>query len=150
MVLCALGKIGEVLTDNHKGIAVIEVVAVNDTEGFFNHVLAHKYGMVRTPWFLTAFWYAETFGQSIKCLEAELTRYLTLILRENLCTELLLHNGLPVGSQTVELLQTAIAAAHTCCQQKKSWFHKLIFYCFNKFVCKDTKKILINSRINAS
>ena len=69
-----------------------------------------------------------------------------LVLSEYLCTELffevftddpydlaesgldgivdtVVHDGLAVRSQTVELLQAAVTAAHACCKQKKRWFH---------------------------
>ena len=102
--------------------------------------------MVCTPRLLTAFGNVEALGQGIKALETELTGYVSLILGEDLGTELLLeiltdysydlaesgldgivdtiiHDGLSIGAQTIELLQAAITAAHTCCKQKKRWFH---------------------------
>ena len=102
--------------------------------------------MVCTPWLLTTFGYAEALGQCVECLEAKLALYLTLVLRQNLGAELLLeiltdnpynlakaclngivntiiHDGLAIGAQTVELLQATITATHTSCEQKQSRFH---------------------------
>ena len=105
--------------------------------------------MVCTPRLLTAFGNVEALGQGIKALETELTGYVSLILGEDLGTELFLeifaddpynlaesgldgivdtivHDGLAVRTQTVELLQAAVTATHTCCKQKKRWFHNVV------------------------
>jgi hypothetical protein len=97
--------------------------------------------VVGAPRLLTALRYTESLWQSVECLETELTLYLTLVLREDLRAELLLeiltdnpydlaessldgivntvvHDGLAVRTQTVELLQATVTATHTSCKQK--------------------------------
>ena len=93
--------------------------------------------MVGTPRLLTTFGNAETCGQCVERLEAELTLHLTLVLGQDLGAELLLevladhpynltktcldgivntivHDGLAIGAQTVKLLQATITATHAC------------------------------------
>ena len=84
--------------------------------------------MVGSPGLYTTFWSLEALGQCVECLEAQFAGYVTLIFGQNLGAELLLeiltdhphdfaessldgvvdtivHDGLAVGAQTVELLQ---------------------------------------------
>ena len=89
LALAAFGKLGEELAHYHEGVAIVEVVAVQDGKGFLYHVLAHQYGMVGTPGLLAAFGNGEPFGQCIQTLEAEFAGYVSLVLRQYLCTELL-------------------------------------------------------------
>ena len=141
LVAGPLWQVGEIFADNHEGVAVVEVVAVDDAERLLDDVLTHEYGVVCTPRLLTAFGYGEAFGQGVESLEAKFTLHLALVFREDLCAELLLeiladdpydlaesgldgvvdtvvHDGLAVGAQTVELLKAAVTAAHACCKQK--------------------------------
>ena len=141
LVLGTLRQISQILADNHECIAIIEVVAIDYTEWLLDHVLTHQHSVVGAPRLLTALRYAESLWQCIECLEAELTLYLTLVLSEDLRTELLLeiltdnpydlaeaslngivntviHDGLAVRTQTVELFQAAVTATHTSCKQK--------------------------------
>ena len=94
--------------------------------------------MIGTPRLLTTLRDAEPCRQGIKCLEAQFAFHLTFIFREYLLTELIfkvltddpyylakasldgivdgiVHDGLTVGAQTVELLQAAVTASHACC-----------------------------------
>ena len=50
-ILAALGELGEILTDDHEGVAVVEVVAVDDAERLLDDVLGHQYGVVGAPRF---------------------------------------------------------------------------------------------------
>ena len=97
--------------------------------------------MVGSPGFLATFRYAESFGQGIEALETEFAGDMSLVFGEDLCTELLfevltdhpydltescldgivdtiIHDGLAVGAQAVELFQATIAATHACCEKK--------------------------------
>ena len=88
-ILRTFGQVAQELANLHKGVASVEVVAVDDTEGLFDNVLAHEHGMVRSPWLLAAFGYGKALRQSIECLEAEFAGHLSLVLGKYLCAELL-------------------------------------------------------------
>ena len=106
--------------------------------------------MIRTPRLGTAFRAGEAFGQVVDGLEHQFAGDVSLILGNNLLAEVLfkiladdkdqfaeagaqgvidgiVHDGLTVGTQSVELLQPAVAAAHTGSQQKKSRFHVVMY-----------------------
>ena len=53
LVSGTLGEVGQILTDDHEGIAVVEVVAVDDTERLLDDILTHEHRMVRAPGLLT-------------------------------------------------------------------------------------------------
>ena len=139
LVLGTLGQRTQELTHHHKGVTVIEVVTVNDAERLLDDVLTHQHGMIGAPGLYTTFWNLKSLGQVVDTLEAELARHMTFVFRKNLGAELLLevltdhpyyltktslngviyriiHDGLPVGSQTIQLLQSAIAASHSSSQ----------------------------------
>ena len=105
--------------------------------------------MVGAPRLYTTFRNSESLRQGIETLEAQFTRNLILIFRQDLRTELLfevladypyhftesgldgvvdtiVHDGLAIRSQTIELLQSAITASHASSEQKKSRFHLLL------------------------
>ena len=90
MITSTFGQFAEELADYHERIAIIEVVAIDDTEWLFDDVLAHKHGMIGAPWLDTTFGHSKSLGQGIDALEAKLARHSTLILGKNLCAELLL------------------------------------------------------------
>ena len=62
LVFSTFRQFAKELSDDHKGVAIIEVIAVDDTEWFFDNILTHQYGMIGTPWFLSSFWNAKAFG----------------------------------------------------------------------------------------
>ena len=144
-------QFAQVLADYHESITVVEIITVDDQEGLLDHILAHEHCMVGSPWLDTSFRNAESLGQRIQSLEAQLTGNLILIFRQDLGTELLfevladdpyhltesgldgvvdtiVHDGLAVWSQTIELLQSAITASHASSEQKKSRFHLLLLF----------------------
>ena len=136
LVLGSLGQRAQELANLHEAVATVEVVAVDDAERLLDNVLTHEHSMIGAPRLLTTLGNRESCGQCVECLETELTLHLALVLRENLGAELLfeiladnpyyltktclngvvdtiIHDGLAIGAQTVELLQATIAATHT-------------------------------------
>ena len=102
--------------------------------------------MVRTPRLCASLRACESFGESVDALEHQLARDVTLILREHDTTEVVLkvladyedqlaeasvdgvvdavvHDGLAVRAELVQLLEAAVTAAHSCCEEEKCWFH---------------------------
>ena len=91
--------------------------------------------MVGSPRLYAPFGTAEALGQCVEALEAQLCRHVTLILAQYFLAEILLkvfaddednlaesgldgivdrvvHYGLAVGAESVELLEPSVAAAH--------------------------------------
>lgn len=140
-VLCSFGQIGQILTDHHESVTVVEVIAVDHAERLVDDILCHQYGVICAPWLLAAFRNSEALGQCVKALEAELGRDVTLIFGEDLRAELLfevfaddkdnfaeaglnsiintvVHDRFTVGTQAVELLETTVTAAHAGSQKQ--------------------------------
>ena len=129
-------------THHLEGVAAIEVVGVDDGEGFVYHILGHEYGVVGTPRFLA------TFGHTEACRQA--VELLVDILHGNAASEVVgvdvafelvgkrmadyedhlaeagaygildavVHDYLAVGANAVHLLQPTVAAAHAGSQDK--------------------------------
>ena len=97
--------------------------------------------MVGAPRFDTSFWYSKALWQAVEALEDEFCGYMSLIFTEDFVTEVLfkvfsdneydfsessldsvvdriVHDGFTIGSQTVELFQSTITAAHAGSEQK--------------------------------
>ena len=97
--------------------------------------------MVCSPWLLTTLWYRESLWKSVKALEYELCWDVTFVFRQYLLTELLfeittdnennlteaclnsivnriIHDGFTVWTQTVQLFQTSVTAAHTSSEEQ--------------------------------
>ena len=95
--------------------------------------------MVRAPGLFATFWDGEAFWQGVESLETELAGDVAFVLGEYLLAELLLevaadypyylaeagldgvvdavvHNALSLGTEGVELFETAVTAAHACCK----------------------------------
>ena len=146
LALAAFGEVGQELADGHEGVAVVEVVAVDDTEGLLDDVLTHQHGVVRTPGLYAAFRNLEACGQVVEGLEAELTGHVAFVLLQNLVAELVfevatddphdfakaslngivdgvVHDGFTIGAERIKLLQTTITAAHAGSKKKEGWFH---------------------------
>lgn len=51
-ILAALWKLREILANDLKAVAIVEVIAVDDAERLVDDFLSHHYGMVCTPWLL--------------------------------------------------------------------------------------------------
>ena len=80
LVLGTLGQVGQELANDLEGVAVVEVVAVDDAERLLDDVLTHQHGVVRAPRLLAAFGHSEALGQCVECLEAQLALHLTFVL----------------------------------------------------------------------
>ena len=142
----AFGERGEEFTHDLEGVAIVEVVAVEHGEGFFDHVLSHHHGVVRTPGLLAVGRAGETFGKCVERLEDEFAGDLVLVFGEDDLAEIVfevfadykyelteagvdgvvdrvVHDGLSLGAERVELFEATIAAAHTGSEQEKSGFH---------------------------
>ena len=97
--------------------------------------------MVGTPGLFAAFGNGEAFGQCVQSLEAEFAGNVTFVLCQNLLAELLfevaadnpydlaetgldgiidavVHNALTLRAESVQLLQTTVAATHTGSQKE--------------------------------
>ena len=97
--------------------------------------------MVCAPGFFATFWNSKTFGQCIDALETEFAGNVTFVLGKNLRAELLfkvstddpynfakasldcvvnavIHDALSLRTKCVELLETTIAATHTCSKEE--------------------------------
>ena len=83
------GKFAKELGHHLEGIAVIEVVAVEDGKRFLDDFLAHHHGMVRSPRLCTAFGDSESLRKSIESLETEVAGNMAFVACENLLAELL-------------------------------------------------------------
>ncbi len=139
-VLAVLGQIGKELADNLETVAVIEIVTVDDTERLVNGLFCHHHGMVGSPRLGAAFGYGVALGKLVEALENELAGDFSLVLGEYFFAEILfeiladypnnlaetslnriidavVHDGLAVGTQTVQLLQATVTATHTSCQK---------------------------------
>lgn len=142
----AFGERGEEFTHDLESIAIVEIVAVEHGEGFFDHVLSHHHGVVRTPGLLAVGGAGETFGECVERLEDEFAGNLVLVFGEDDLAEIVfevfadnkhelteagvdgvvdrvVHDGLSLGAERVELFEATIAAAHTGSEQEKSGFH---------------------------
>ena len=87
LALAALGELAEELGHHLEGIAIVEVVAVEHSEGFLDDILTHEHSVVGAPGLLTAFGHSETGGKCVERLETEFAGNVTLILGENLLAE---------------------------------------------------------------
>ena len=142
----AFGERREEFAHHLEGVAIVEVVAVEHGEGFFDHVLSHHHGVVRTPGLLTVGGAGETFGKCIERLEDEFAGDLVLVFGEDDLAEVVfevfaddkhelteagvdgvvdrvVHDSLSLGAERVELFEATVAAAHTGSEQEKSGFH---------------------------
>ena len=118
-------------------MTAIEVVSVDHGERLIDYFLSHHYGVVRTPRLFSSFGDGEALGELVKILEDDFHGDLMLILRDDLLTEFLLesttddeddlaksstdgivdrvvHDGFARGTDTIQLLKTAVATAHAC------------------------------------
>ena len=86
----AFGKFTEELGHHLEGIAVVEVVAIENCKRLLDDFLAHHHGMVRSPGLSAAFGNSKSLRKCIECLETEVAGHMTLVARKNLFTELLL------------------------------------------------------------
>ena len=141
VVLRTFGQLAQELADGHKGVTVVEIIAVDHTEGLTDSILTHQHSVVCSPRFHTAFGTLEAFGQIIQCLENQFTRDMSFVLADDFVAEILfkiladhkdqfaetglngvidriVHNRFAVRAQAVQLLQTAITASHACGQKK--------------------------------
>lgn len=75
---------------NLECVTVIEIIAVDYTERFFDDILTHKDSMVSAPWLLTSFRASESLRQSIDGLETKFALHLSFVFGKYLCAELLL------------------------------------------------------------
>ena len=142
----AFGERRKEFAHHLEGIAIVEVVAVEHGEGFFDHILSHHHGVVRTPGLLAVGGAGETFGKCVERLEDEFAGDLVLVFGEDDLAEIVfevfadykyelteacvdgvvdrvVHDGLSLGAERVELFEATIAAAHTGSKQEKSGFH---------------------------
>lgn len=142
----AFGERREEFAHHLEGVAIVEVVAVEHGEGFFDHVLSHHHGVVRTPRLLAVGGAGETFRKCVERLEDEFAGDLVLVFGEDDLAEIVfeifadnkhefteagvdgvvdrvVHDGLSLGAERVELFEATIAAAHTGSKQEKSGFH---------------------------
>ena len=62
LVAATFWQFGEELSDDLECVAVVEVIAVDDTEGLFDDVLCHHHCMVSAPWLYPVFRTSESFG----------------------------------------------------------------------------------------
>ena len=138
-ILRAFGQIGQELAHYLEGVATVEVVAVDDGKRFLDGILAHHDGVVCSPGFRTAFGAGEAFGQGVERLEYKFAGDVSFILGEDFLAEVLfevfadnedefaesgldgvvdgvIHDGFTVGTQSVQLFQASVAAAHAGCQ----------------------------------
>ena len=80
LVLRTFWQVREILTDRHESIATIEVVAVNHSERFLNHILTHQHSMVGAPRLHTSFWTLKALWKAIDALETQFAGDNALIL----------------------------------------------------------------------
>ena len=138
-ILRTFGQRCQELAHHLEGIASVEVVAVDNGKRFLDGLLAHQHGMVRTPRFRAALGTGKAFGQVVERLEHQLAGDVAFVFGKNLLAEIffkiladdedkfaesgldgvidgVVHNSFTVGTQSVQLLQTTVTAAHTGCQ----------------------------------
>ena len=142
----AFGELAEELAHHLEGVAVVEVIAVDDSEGFLDGVLAHHHRVVGSPGLGAAFGASEAFGQCVERLEYEFTGDVVFIFGEHDAAEVLfeiladnkhefaesgvdgivdgvVHDGLSVRAQSVQLLESAVAATHSSSEKEECRFH---------------------------
>ena len=142
----AFGKLGEELAHHAEGVAVIEVVAVEHGKRLFDDTGAHHHSVVGAPRLLAVGRAGEAFGERIERLEHEFARDFVLIFGEHDVAEVffeiltddenelaetgmdgivdgIVHDGLPLRAEGVELLEAAVTASHSCSEEKESGFH---------------------------
>ena len=142
----AFGERREEFAHDLEGIAIVEIVAVEHSERFLDHILSHHHGVVCTPRLLAFCGAGETFGECIERLEDQFAGNFVLIFSEYDLAEIVfevfadnkhelteagvdgvvdrvVHDGLSLGAERVELFETTVAATHTGSEQEKSWFH---------------------------
>ena len=124
-----------------EALTTIEVVRIDHRKGLVDHLLTHHHGMVGTPGLSPLLGDLVGVGDLVHALEDQLYRDQPVVLGDDLLPKRLLevpaddedhlakscldgvidrvvHNGLPVGAETVDLLQTSIAGAHAGSEYK--------------------------------
>ena len=143
-----------------KRLLTIEIVGIDYCKRLFDQVLTHQYCMVRAPRLGALRIVGIPFRNVVNSLETNLTRHFALVLCQDYtlkivskifanneynltesCTKCIengiIHNGLPIRAQTINLLETTIAASHTSSEYKKSWFHlsNSIIFVTEGYIC---------------
>ena len=138
---------------NLEGFLSVEVVTVDDGEGFLDHVLGHEHGVRGAPGLHPVFGHGEGRGNLVQFLgnEGELQRLAVHGLHagvfllymgfhvglEEVTDDIdhlaetgfhgivdgIVNDGFSVGAQTVHLFESAVTAAHAGSKNKKSRFH---------------------------
>ena len=142
----AFRQFAEPLAHYAESVAIVEVVAVEHSERLVDYACAHHQRVVCTPRLCATLRTCEALRQRVEALENKLARDMTFVFRENDATEVffeiladnehelaeasvdsvvdtVIHDCLTVRTELIELLQTTVAAAHTCSEEEKCWFH---------------------------
>ena len=167
----AFGKFAKEFAHHLEGVAIVEVVAVEHGKGFFNHVLTHHNGVVRTPGLRATLGAGEAFGQRIEGLEHEFARNVAFVLRKHLVAKFLfkvltdyehkfaeagvngvvdgvVHDCFAVRAEAIQLFEAAVTAAHACCKQEKRWFHSMITFGVVSLLSAKLQKNILGTRQN--
>ena len=145
-----IGVGGQVIIHHLKGLRAVVVVCIDDRKGAVNEGLCRQHGMAGAPRLYTAFRHGKTCGQLFQLLEGVLHVHcfrhavadgcfegvLDLVLDDKDhglkagaagIVEGVVHNDLSVGAHRVDLLHTAVAAAHAGCHDDQYRFVHLHF-----------------------
>ena len=142
----ALGQGGEEAPHHLERVAPVEVVAIDYRKRLVDDAGAHQYGVVRAPRLGAPLRAGEALGQGVERLEHQLAGDVPLVLGDDFLAEVplevladdkhqlaeagvdgvvdgVVHDGLAVRTQSVQLLQSAVAASHAGGEEEKSRFH---------------------------
>ncbi|MPM74990.1 hypothetical protein SDC9_121980 [bioreactor metagenome] len=131
----------EMVSQHFVALTAIEIVGIDHREWFVNHLFSHHHCVIGTPRLHPVGMEGKTFRQHIQLLEHQFYRYFLLIFTDDLFPEIIfkrlpdhknqlseagihcvinriVHNGLAVGAQSVELFQPSVTTSHSCCQYK--------------------------------
>ena len=138
-VFGAFGKGCKEFAHYLEGVTTVEIVAIDNSKRFLYYIGTHHYSMVGSPRFGTAFGAGEAFRKVIYGLEYQFAGNMAFVFGNNLVAEVLfkiftdyenelaktgidgivnriIHDSFAIRSQSVQLFQATITAAHTGCQ----------------------------------
>ena len=145
-----IGVGGQVIVHHLKRLRAVVVVCIDDRKGAVNEGLCSQHGMAGAPRLHTALRDGKASGQLFQLLEGvfhvhyfshavadgSLEGVLDLVLDDKDhglkagaagVVERIVHNDLSVGAHRVDLLHTAVAAAHASCHDDQYRFIHLYF-----------------------